>query len=130
MKFRLFVVSVLIVVMSGCVSIRNYEKQEYKELSYRLDAADLAPIEDKDPVAAGALNILPGFGNFYLEQYGLFVVNLLFWPVSAAWGIPQAAIDANTINKKETLYFYNKGPGKERLEAAEQKESNEAQASL
>ncbi len=71
----------------------------------------------KDPAAAGCLNILPGIGNFYLATgtdqgsqvlYG--VLNLLSWPLSIVWGIPQAAIDAETINKLETVYYYRFDP--------------------
>ena len=59
----------------------------------------------KDPVLAGVLNILPGFGNFYLAygtqqsgQWGIGLFNLLLWPISPIWGIPEAAIDAgNTL---------------------------------
>jgi len=67
----------------------------------------------KDPVAAACLNILPGIGNFYLATgtdqgpqvlYG--VLNLLTWPASIVWGVPQGAIDASTINKLETVYYY------------------------
>jgi hypothetical protein len=71
----------------------------------------------KNPGAAGALNILPGFGNFYLaagttesEQWLYGFLNLLCWPISVIWGIPEAAIDASTINKKETVYYYTFDP--------------------
>ena len=33
-------------------------------------------------------------------------LNLLTWPLSIIWGIPEAAIDANTINERELVYFY------------------------
>ena len=39
------------------------------------------------PVAAGALN-------------------LLTWPLSVIWSAPEAAIDADNINKREKLYYY------------------------
>jgi hypothetical protein len=78
----------------------------------------------KHPAAAGALNILPGFGNFYLavgtdegEQWLYGFLNLLTWPVSVIWGVPEAALDANTINKKETIYYYKfDATGKAELE--------------
>ncbi len=67
----------------------------------------------KSAGAAGALNILPGFGNFYVaigtnhnEQLALGVVNFLFWPLSVIWAAPQAAIDANTANKLATVRYY------------------------
>jgi hypothetical protein len=65
-------------------------------------------------VTAGALNLLPGIGNFYLGTgnaaesshvlYG--VLNLLTWPLSILWGVPEAVIDADNINKREMLYYY------------------------
>ena len=66
------------------------------------------------PAGAGALNLLPGFGNFYLAsgnagdsgQYLYGFLNLLTRPVSVLWGIPEAAIDAGTINERELIYFY------------------------
>ena len=48
------------------------------------------------PLAAGLLNILPGFGNFYL------------------------AMGAQTINKREMIYFYKSDPyGKNELRQKE-----------
>jgi len=109
----------LCVLSAGCVSLRTYEKQEYAELERQLTGAGLETEKAKDPILAACLNLLPGFGNAYLEQWGPFVGNLLFWPVSCVWGVPQAYIDANTLNKQETLYYYQRGPGKERLEKAQ-----------
>ena len=43
-----------------------------------------------------------GDGNQYL--YGF--LNLLTWPISVVWGIPEAGIDANTINQRELIHFY------------------------
>ena len=115
--------------LQGCSSMASYEKVKYMELKRDLDYAGLPIMEDKEPVMAAVLNILPGFGNAYLEQWGPFIGNLLFWPLSPIWGVPQAYIDANTLNKKETLYFYEFGPGKTRLDAAKAKPQSEATAS-
>jgi hypothetical protein len=77
------------------------------------------------PAEAALLNLLPGVGNFYLaagnggdsSHYTYGTLNLLTWPLSILWGIPEAAIDANTINKREMLYYYNFDPhGKKELE--------------
>ena len=70
------------------------------------------------------MNILPGFGNFYLavgnggdSSYYLYgALNLLFWPISVLWGIPEATIDANRINERELIYYYTfEEGGKEAL---------------
>ena len=77
------------------------------------------------PGVAAALNILPGIGNFYLasgnagssDHYVYGALNFLTWPFSWLWGIPEAAIDANNINKSEMLYYYRFDPkGKAELE--------------
>ncbi len=70
------------------------------------------------PAAAGLLNLLPGFGNFYLASgngaegghwlYG--AGNLLLWPISILWGVPEAVIDADNINKRELIYYYQYNP--------------------
>lgn len=109
-------VLLLAVALAGCASMSQWEKSEYKNLEFKLKSAGYEPIKEKDPAMAGILNVLPGIGNLYLEQYGVFVANLLFWPFSVVWGVPQAVIDANTINKKATLSYYLYGPGKERLQ--------------
>ncbi|HEY4707857.1 MAG: hypothetical protein A2054_06200 [Deltaproteobacteria bacterium GWA2_55_10] len=80
-----------------------------------------APSEKlKDPTTAAALNVLPGFGNFYLAYgtkdgdhwvYGL--VNMALWPYSIIWSVPEAYIDAPTVNKKVTVDYYVFGPGRE-----------------
>jgi hypothetical protein len=76
-------------------------------------------------LAAGLLNVLPGFGNFYLAVghgndsvqcvYGL--ANIWFWPISIVWAAPQGAIDAGTLNEREMLYYYRYNDyGKKALE--------------
>lgn len=94
--------------VTGCSSLNPAEQQQAMRLQ------NLGIKEDslgtKSPAAAGALNLLPGGGNFYLGQIGPGIGNLLLWPVSVAWGVPQAIIDANTINKKETVAYYTYNP--------------------
>ena len=65
---------------------------------------------------------MPGFGNFYLaigtnegDQWLYGTLNLLLWPVSVVWGIPEAAIDAGNINKRNTAYYYTYGAGAKEL---------------
>src|SRR3989339_1847413 len=114
---------VLFGLLNGCATLRTGERYEYNKLEKRLLAVGLEPEKRKDPALAGALNILPGIGNAYLDQWGVFVVNLLFWPLSVAWGVPQAAVDAKTINKQETLYFYNYCEGKQKLAELEKEKA-------
>ncbi len=101
----------LTLALSGCVSLDRSERRMLRELK----SYGISPTSErvKHPLLAGVLNILPGFGNFYLasgtdqsEQWSWGLVNLLIWPASVLWSVPEAAIDANTINKKETAYYY------------------------
>lgn len=95
----------------GCAHLSRSEKTTLREMEgYGIRPDEM---QIKHPGAAGALNILPGFGNFYLaigtdesEQWLYGFLNLLLWPLSVVWGIPEAAIDATIINKKETIYYY------------------------
>ena len=34
-------------------------------------------------------------------------LNLLTWPISILWGIPEGAVDADKINERELVYYYN-----------------------
>jgi len=110
-------------ISTGCVSLSPSDASKLNEL--RALGINEEAVVKKSPGAAGALNILPGVGNFYLasgtregSQWTYGFLNLLFWPLSVVWSIPQAAIDAQTINKMETVYFYTYDPeGKRQLEA-------------
>jgi hypothetical protein len=104
-------VVVLLVAGSGCVSLSRTDKATLRELrGHGIRETDQRV---KHPAVAGGLNILPGIGNFYLacgtdesEQWVVGFMNLLFWPISILWGIPEAAIDANTLNQRELVYYY------------------------
>jgi hypothetical protein len=85
-----------------------------------------------NPSLAGGLNLLPGIGNFYLASgnggesahYIYGTLNLLTWPLSILWGVPQAIIDANTINQKELVYYYKYDKsGKIKLEELKRSEN-------
>lgn len=112
----------------GCTSLTRHEQIQLQQLKANGITVDRPVGDYEKPVsvaAAGLLNILPGFGNFYLGSgnaaesthwlYGF--LNLLCWPISVAWGVPEAAIDANTINKRELLYYYQyNNHGKQELQ--------------
>ncbi len=117
-------------LLAGCTSLTRQEKMQLQHLKAQGITVDkpLGNYEKPASVAgAAALNLLPGVGNFYLGSgqaaesdhwlYGF--LNLLTWPVSIVWGIPEAAIDANAINKREMLYYYQYDKmGKEELRRA------------
>lgn len=132
MNFK-FLISIIFILssatVSGCSNLSRSEKTMLREL----ESYGISPEEHKtkEPALAGALNILPGFGNFYLatnsdesDQWLFGFLNLLTWPISVVWGIPEAAIDANNINKKETIYYYRfDETGKAELEELKSKMS-------
>ncbi len=117
-------------LIAGCTTLTRQENNQIRELSAQGVTIDRPAgnfEKPKSSVAAGALNLLPGIGNFYLGTgngaesshvlYGF--LNLLFWPMSIVWAVPEAAIDATNINKREMLYYYTYDPnGKKELKEA------------
>lgn len=81
MKIRILAVFALVAGLSGCATPLNMgQKQELR--GYQ--AKGLA-VEEKNPGAAAALGLLPGFGSFYTGNIGPGVVSFLFWPLSILW---------------------------------------------
>lgn len=116
-------------MLIGCTTLTHQERNTLRSLQAEGITVD-KPVGNWErpasPAGAGALNLLPGFGNFYLasgnggdsSQYLYGFLNLLTWPISILWGIPEAAIDANRINKRELIYYYTfDKSGKEALQA-------------
>ncbi|MBQ4479019.1 MAG: hypothetical protein II943_00085 [Victivallales bacterium] len=127
-KHLALLVAVSALALCSCTSLSHLEQREYKSLEHQ-GISLKHPVGDYKPpnnaILAGALNILPGFGNFYLALghgsdgvhavYGL--VNLLFWPISIVWGVPEAAYDAIQLNKSDMIFYYRYSPdGKKALE--------------
>ncbi|MBO4285284.1 MAG: hypothetical protein J5895_03535 [Alphaproteobacteria bacterium] len=106
-----------IAFLTACTNLTRAEQDQLQLLkSYGITVDRPVGNYEKpaNPAAAGLLNLLPGVGNFYLASgngadsshwlYG--AGNLIFWPFSVFWGIPEAVVDANNINKRELLYYY------------------------
>lgn len=128
MRKALVVVVSLLLVSSffGCATLSSNDKAKIEEV--KSCGLSVPHDELKSPAAAGFLNILPGFGNFYLasgtdegSQWAIGFVNLLAWPISIIWGVPEAAIDADTINKKNSVYYYSYREGKYELKTCQAK---------
>lgn len=107
----------LLCLISACTTLTGHERLVLRDLkSDGISVENPTGMWEKpaSPLLAGVLNLLPGFGNFYLGMgnaadgsqsiYG--VVNLLLWPLSPIWGIPQAVIDAKTINERDLVFYY------------------------
>ena len=108
-------------LLSGCTTLTRQEQvqlQQLKSQGITLDRPAGNFEAPNNPMAAGVLNLLPGVGNFYLALgngsdsthalYGLG--NLLLWPISIVWAIPEGAIDAINLNKREMIYYYKYDP--------------------
>jgi len=106
---KLAIIILLGLVCVSCVHLTQSEKEMVQDL--RELGIDPASEGDKSATAAGLLNILPGVGNIYLGQYGVFAANFFFWPVSIIWGGPQAAIDTEPTNQKATVDYYRTREG-------------------
>ena len=91
----LFLLLMLPVV--GCSSLNHSQKREYKEWK----SAGIAQETKHEGLAAG-LNVLPGIGDFYNGNFGLGIVNLLFWPASVLWAPVGGATGAEEVNYYET----------------------------
>ncbi len=112
----------LLLAPSSCTTLSRGEKEKLAELR-SLGVREHETV--KHPAVAGALNLLPGCGNFYLAVgadegdhwlYGF--LNLLTWPLSIFWGVPEAAIDASNINDRQMIYYFMYDPaGKAEFEA-------------
>lgn len=127
-KIMLFLICTT--ALAGCTGLTRQEQNQLRELQAQGVTVDRPVGGYEKPasgVAAGVLNLLPGVGNFYLGTgtgaesshilYG--VINLLLWPASILWGVPEAAIDADNINKRELLYYYTYDEkGKQELKKA------------
>ncbi len=120
----------LAAILTACTTITKQEQDTLHILQANGITVD-KPIGNferpANPAGAAALNLLPGGGDFYLasgnagdSSYWLYgFLNLLTWPFSIIWGVPEAAIDAGTINKRELVYYYQFNPmGKKELAKA------------
>lgn len=114
-KIALFLICVIL--LSSCSSLSHQEQIQLRKLASQGVTVDRPVGTYEKPasgIAAGLLNILPGIGNFYLgcgngaesNQIIYGILNFLFWPFSPVWAIPQAAIDADNINKRDMIYYY------------------------
>lgn len=116
----------ILLILVACIPLRSSDRARLAELR----SAGISATEQATTSAplAGALNILPGFGNFYLggtsehnTQWAFGFLNLLLWPASVVWSIPQAALDANTANKLATIdYYFHTPQGKAELAKRQQ----------
>lgn len=105
MMKKLVVAGLVTLMVTGCASgINKKQKQDYEIYKAR----GLAQ-KEKSPLAGAALGLLPGGGSFYGEEYGLGVVNLLFWPLSILWDPISGAHASERINYIATKRYVEQG---------------------
>jgi len=91
---KLLLVTTLAFVVSGCATpLSSAQKRDMK--FYQSKGL---VVEEKNPGTAAGLGLLPGFGSFYVREYGAGIVNLLFWPASILWDPVSGYDGANVIN--------------------------------
>lgn len=109
MKIRLILAFALVASLAGCATPLNMgQKQELR--GYQ---AKGLVVEEKNPGAAAALGLLPGFGSFYTGNIGPGVVNFLFWPLSILWDPVSGYDGALSINYYATKHAVEKKQKKE-----------------
>ncbi len=111
MNSRRIVALCVILSTIGCVNLRQRDRETLRDI----ERYDLNPteIQIKNAGLAGGLGIISPVCNWYLaygthqtDQILVGFLNLLTWPLSVIWAIPQCAADALTLNKLETIDYY------------------------
>lgn len=110
------IVVLVVAALCGCASgITNIQEQElhaYRAKGYY--------VQEKNPGTAAAMGILPGGGSFYTRNYGVGVLNLLFWPLSILWDPVSGTNGANSLNYAATKANIEKLRRKELRDLEEQ----------
>lgn len=99
-------------MLSACQSLAYQEQRQLSELQYKGISVD-RPFGDREKTAPDESGIAQYssrgrqflFGERSCRSVGT-KSNLLIWPISILWGIPAAAIDADTVNKRDLLMYY------------------------
>lgn len=110
---------------SSCAGLNYREKEQVAQLTeIGIDPTDKG---NNSGWIAGPLNLVPGAGNFYLATgtgesnqvvYGVLniIPGWLVWPFTCLWSVPQAAVDAHNINKRQTVdYYFNTERGRQEM---------------
>jgi len=95
---RVLTTVMLCAALVGCATpLTSQQKQDMKFYT----AAGMV-VEEKNPAVGAGLGLLPGFGSFYVREYGAGIVNLLFWPASILWDPVSGYEGAQAINYHAT----------------------------
>ncbi|MDD4520150.1 MAG: hypothetical protein PHI50_04660 [Alphaproteobacteria bacterium] len=95
--------------LGGCATgLNSFQKDEY--MNYEVN--DVL-VEEKNTTTAAVLGILPGGGSFYTRNYGIGVINLLFWPLSILWDPISGINGAESLNYHVTKSYLKREKNKE-----------------
>ncbi|MDR1233399.1 MAG: gas vesicle protein GvpG [Puniceicoccales bacterium] len=98
-----------LIFLSACASAPNSMQKRELEV-YKQQGL---MVEEKNPTIGVMLGFLPGGGSFYVREYGLGVIDLLFWPLSILWDPISGANGADSINYIATKMHVNQLKQKE-----------------
>ena len=104
---RITTLALTLAILAGCQTLDPSERQQYENLT----DAGAETVEVKSPAVAGALNLL-ALGDLYTGEYGAFALDLLLWPFSVLWAVPQGVSTARNLNRKATIAHYRYGDGR------------------
>lgn len=104
---------------TGCSGLNSLQRSEY----HAMQAQGMA-VQEKDPKLAAVLGLLPGGGSFYTRQWGLGIVDLLFWPASILWDPFVGYSGAEVINYDISRAYVKKHKEKELAVLEHLKEDN------
>ncbi len=89
-------------ITTSCSSLNTSQRQEMREWK-----AQSLVVEEKNETVAAALNVLPGFGDFYNGNIAIGAGNLLLWPLSILWAPVGGATGAAEVNYYTTKHTVN-----------------------
>ena len=104
---------------TGCASLNSMQRSEYHAMK---DAG--VAVEEKSPILATALGVLPGGGSFYTHQWGLGVADFLLWPTSILWDPFAGHSGAEVINYDVSRSHLKQTKARELSELENQLEDN------
>ncbi|MBI4567473.1 MAG: hypothetical protein HY719_03660 [Planctomycetes bacterium] len=112
--------------LCSCVTMSSFE--EHAQVELEREGLPVPHEETVNPAVAGVLNGFFGIGSCHLAAESgnwhmalVAVFEVFTWPFSVPFAVPQAVIDANTINVQQSLLYYGYGPGVTARKSAQQK---------
>ena len=102
-------ICVLSLTTTGCITVPRIEGDIAAKMD-KLETAGKPTPNEKSPVLAGFLNIIPGMGQMYAGDYGDGVLTFLFFWTGYHYvmGFVDAVQETRVYNARYTIAFYEK----------------------